>query len=74
MKTIRLVSIFIFNFIYFRKFEESLTGSTVKAGLNASGLFQPEDKFKLCFNVKEPQPIYSCKCYAYMKKSLPLSE
>ena len=53
---------------------EYLTGSTVKVGLNASGFFQPEDMFNLCFNFNEPQPIYTCKCYPCIKKTKQLSE
>ena len=67
MSTMELFSIFSFTIIYFRKLQESLKGSTVKAGLNAF-FFQPECIFKLC-NFNEPQPIYT-----YIKESILLSE
>ena len=69
-----LFGIFSFKIIYFRKFVDYLKGSTGKLGLNASGFFQPEDMFKLSFNFNEPQPIYTCKCYPCIKKTVQLPE
>ena len=74
MITIGLFGIFSFKIIYFRKFVDYLKGSTGKLGLNASGFFQPEDMFKLCFNFNETQPIYTCKCYPCIKKTVQVPE
>ena len=64
-----LFNIYSFNIIYFRKFVESMKGSTIQAGLTAFFKIQPEGMFNPCFNFKEPQSTYTYNCCAYIKKS-----